>query len=49
MAKEPPIAFFPSVRSLIPQLFSKKLTNKRVRVQILRITRIFSSEELCSS
>ena len=46
---EPPIAFLPSLRSLTPKLFAKVFTNKRMRIQMPRIVRIFRSEESCSS
>ena len=46
---EAPIAFLPSLDSVTPKLFSKVLTNERMRIEISRIVGIFSSEESCSS
>jgi hypothetical protein len=47
--KEALIAFLPSLRPLALQLFAKVFTNERMGIQMSRIMRIFSREELCSS
>jgi hypothetical protein len=45
--KEPPITFLPSIRLLTPKLFTEVFTNKRMRIQVSRIMRVFSGEESC--
>ena len=46
---DPPIAFLPRIRLLVPKLFSKVFANERMRIQTPTIMRIFSSDESCSS
>jgi hypothetical protein len=43
------IAFLPSLGSVTLELFAEVFTNERMRIQMPRIMRIFSSEESCSS
>jgi hypothetical protein len=47
--KKPLVAFLPSISLLTPQLFDIVLTNQRMRIDIARIVRIFSSQKSCSS
>src|ERR1700747_2236372 len=46
---EPPITFLPSIRLLTMELFAKRLTNQRMRIQLSGIMRILSGEEFRSS
>jgi hypothetical protein len=46
---EPPIAFLPGLDSLTPELFAKKFTNQRMRIEIPTTVRIFPSEKSRSS
>ena len=39
---QPPVAFLPSIRLLTPELFAKVFTDKRMRIEMPRIVRIFS-------
>jgi hypothetical protein len=49
MIIETPVTFLPSLRALIPKLFAKVFTNKRMRIQMPRMVGIFVSEESRSS
>ena len=46
---ESPIAFFPSVRLLIPKLLAKVFANERMGIETPGIMRIFAREESRSS
>jgi len=48
MIVEAPIAFLPSLSALIPELFAKKFPDKRVRIEMFSIMRIFARKESCS-
>jgi hypothetical protein len=48
IVKEALIAFLPSLGSLTSKLFAKVFTDQRMRVEMSRIMRIFTSEESCS-
>jgi hypothetical protein len=49
IAKEPTVAFLPSLGPLTPELFAKIFTNERMRIQMARVLQIFPGEESCSS
>jgi hypothetical protein len=49
MIVKAPVAFLPSLTQFTPELFAKVFTNQRMSIEMLRIVRIFHSEEPCSS
>ena len=44
IVKEPPVAFLPSIGSLIPQLFAVVFANEGMGIETSTILRIFPSE-----
>jgi hypothetical protein len=48
MVKEPPVAFLPSLSSLVLQLLTKVFTNERMRIEIASMDLREREVSLCS-